>query len=200
MAIRAHQVFPGAWGKNAADLALAIDAIDLFHTGGIEGFCLVSSDSDFSHLALRLREHGVMVIGYGERKAPASFRRACDRFIELVPPPPVLVADVPIVAKPIVVKPPAAKPIAPVPVVSRPIPSKPCVKAARKLLEEAYGHCTKTADGWINAGPLGSELAKMSKPSKSPSHGYGGLQKFIAWAGGFEMKNVNKVMFVKRRT
>lgn len=68
-------------GKNATDSAMIIDAMDILYTSRVDGFCLVSSDSDFTRLALRLREAGVKVIGMGQRKTPSPFIAACDRFI-----------------------------------------------------------------------------------------------------------------------
>lgn len=73
-------------GKNAADMALAIDAMDILHDGKIDGFCLVSSDSDFAALATRLREDGVSVHGFGESKTATAFRQACDAFKALERP------------------------------------------------------------------------------------------------------------------
>lgn len=70
-------------GKNASDIALVIDAMDLMHTGRFDGFVLVSSDSDFTRLASRLREQGLDVFGMGMQKTPEAFRRACKRFIFL---------------------------------------------------------------------------------------------------------------------
>jgi len=70
-------------GKNASDIALVIDAMDLMHTGRFDGFVLVSSDSDFTRLASRLREQGLEVYGIGQRKTPDAFVRACKRFIYL---------------------------------------------------------------------------------------------------------------------
>src|SRR6056297_2450486 len=70
-------------GKNASDIALVIDAMDLMHTGRFDGFVLVSSDSDFTRLAQRLREQGLDVYGMGMQKTPEAFRRACKRFIFL---------------------------------------------------------------------------------------------------------------------
>ena len=67
-------------GKNASDIAIVIDAMDLLHRGRVDGFCLVSSDSDFTKLAKRLREDGMVVYGWGERKAPEALRRACNSF------------------------------------------------------------------------------------------------------------------------
>lgn len=68
-------------GKNATDSAMIIDAMDILYTGRVTGFCLVSSDSDFTRLAVRLREAGMKVFGLGEKKTPGAFRSACDKFI-----------------------------------------------------------------------------------------------------------------------
>lgn len=77
------QQFSYTYGKNATDSAMIIDAMDMLYTSELEGFCLVSSDSDFTRLASRLRESGKTVIGMGEDKTPSPFRKACDIFTEL---------------------------------------------------------------------------------------------------------------------
>ena len=77
----AHQETANTKGKNASDIGLVIDAMDILHTGTFDGFVLVSSDSDFTALANRIREDGKDVIGIGEGKAPESLRNVCDRFI-----------------------------------------------------------------------------------------------------------------------
>ena len=77
------QQFCNTVGKNATDSTLIIDAMDILYTGNVDGFCIVSSDSDFSRLASRLRESGMEVIGMGEEKTPRSFRVACTRFVNL---------------------------------------------------------------------------------------------------------------------
>lgn len=77
------QQFSYTHGKNATDSAMIIDAMDMLYTSELEGFCLVSSDSDFTRLASRLRENGKTVIGMGEAKTPSPFRKACDIFTEL---------------------------------------------------------------------------------------------------------------------
>lgn len=81
LAIQPVQQFRFTTGKNATDSALIIDAMDLLHTGEVDGFCIVSSDSDFTRLATRLRESGHIVYGFGERKTPKPFVAACDKFI-----------------------------------------------------------------------------------------------------------------------
>src|SRR6185369_934369 len=80
-AIVPQQNFAYTTGKNASDIALVIDAMDLLFSGRFDGFCLVSSDSDFTRLASRIREQGVDVFGFGEQKTPESFRQACRRFV-----------------------------------------------------------------------------------------------------------------------
>jgi uncharacterized LabA/DUF88 family protein len=80
-AIQPMQQYRNTVGKNASDSALIIDAMDLLHSRRFEGFCLVSSDSDFTRLATRIREDGLVVFGFGEKKAPKPFVNACDRYI-----------------------------------------------------------------------------------------------------------------------
>jgi uncharacterized LabA/DUF88 family protein len=80
-AIQPIQQFSYTTGKNSTDSSLIIDAMDLLHTGHLDGFCLISSDSDFTRLATRLRESGLMVYGFGEQKTPEPFISACDKFV-----------------------------------------------------------------------------------------------------------------------
>lgn len=100
-----HQQSANTKGKNASDIGLVIDAMDIMHAGKFDGFVLVSSDSDFTRLASRIREEGLEVIGIGEAKTPESLRKVCNRFILIenivteaeaetaaAPPPPVSVA------------------------------------------------------------------------------------------------------------
>ncbi|MEC7258835.1 MAG: NYN domain-containing protein [Pseudomonadota bacterium] len=81
LAIVPHQQFANTTGKNASDITLVIDAMDCLHSGRFDGFVLISSDSDFTRLASRIREQGVDVFGMGMRKTPAAFVKACKRFI-----------------------------------------------------------------------------------------------------------------------
>jgi len=88
-AITPVQQYSYTTGKNSSDSALIIDAMDILYTGRVDGFCVVSSDSDFTKLATRLREAGMKVFGMGEQKTPSAFRAACDKFIyiEILEPP-----------------------------------------------------------------------------------------------------------------
>ena len=82
-AITPIQQYSYTTGKNSSDSALIIDAMDILYSGKVNGFCIVSSDSDFTRLATRLREAGMTVIGFGEKKTPKPFISACDKFIYL---------------------------------------------------------------------------------------------------------------------
>lgn len=80
-AVQPMQQFRYTTGKNATDSALIIDAMDVLHSGNVDGFCLVSSDSDFTRLATRIREAGLVVYGFGERHTPTPFQAACNKFV-----------------------------------------------------------------------------------------------------------------------
>lgn len=80
-AIQPIQQFSYTKGKNATDSSMIIDAMDILHSNNVDGFCIVSSDSDFTRLATRLREDGKVVYGFGEKKTPEAFISACDQFI-----------------------------------------------------------------------------------------------------------------------
>lgn len=139
LAIQPIQQFRYTSGKNATDSAMIIDAMDLLHGGRVDAFCLVSSDSDFTRLAIRVREAGLAVYGFGEKKTPQSFMKACDKFIytETLRPP--------------VVKRAAAK--------APENPLKPLLTAA---IAKAVGK-----DGWASLSEVGSLVLK-SQPSFDP--------------------------------
>jgi hypothetical protein len=80
---RLVEVFPSVKGKNATDIALVIDTMDLLHSGRVDGFCIVSSDSDYTLPAQRVRESGLLMLGCGESKTPASFVNSCKKFLYL---------------------------------------------------------------------------------------------------------------------
>lgn len=109
-AIQPIQQFSYTSKKNSTDSAMIIDAMDLLHAGGLDGFCLVSSDSDFTRLATRIRESGLAVYGFGEQKTPEAFVAACDKFTyveilaEVAEPPKAAAAPEPPKLKPMVLK------------------------------------------------------------------------------------------------
>lgn len=168
-AIVPHQNFAYTAGKNASDIALVIDAMDLLHTGRFDGFCLVSSDSDFTRLAARIREEGVEVYGFGEQKTPESFRQACRRFVyteNLLPE-----------AAPAERRPPDA-PQAP----ARKPPS-----ASRGLIRTAIAQLDDE-DGWVPLGGVGQRLAMLASDFDPRTYGHAKLRDLVDKAGGFEVR------------
>ena len=162
--IQPVQQFAYTSGKNATDSSLIIDAMDLMYTRRFDGFCLVSSDSDFTRLAQRLRETGLTVYGFGERKTPDPFVQACDKFIytdllrrEPAPAAPAKAPAAPAkkaakAAKAPSAPPPAARPAAP------PLP--------RELLAQAIEEAADD-EGWAFLGTVGSYLGKI-RPDFDP--------------------------------
>ncbi|MEE4239113.1 MAG: NYN domain-containing protein [Anderseniella sp.] len=154
-------------GKNSSDITLVIDAMDLLHSGRFDGFCLVSSDSDFTRLAARIREQGVDVYGFGEKKTPESFRQACRRFIyteNLLPTP---VANGSGITTPV-----------------RPL--KTGAEAA-KLLKTAIDAMDDSGDGWVSLSALGTQLANLSSDFDPRNYGHKKLSDMIRGTPGFEI-------------
>ena len=156
------QQFAYTSGKNATDSALIIDAMDLMYTGRFDGMCLVSSDSDFTRLAQRLREEGLTVYGFGEHKTPDAFVQACDKFIytevlraeaQEAPEPATRAAPEKPTAKPK----PAPEPV---PAKAGPLPLP--LELLRQAIEEASDD-----EGWAHLGAMGSYLNKV-RPDFDP--------------------------------
>lgn len=165
-AIDPYQQFAYTTGKNASDIALVIDAMDLLHSGRFDGFCLVSSDSDFTRLASRLREQGADVYGFGEQKTPESFRQACRRFIyteNLLPEPPVSAQQ----------EGPARKALQPV---------SAAVPILAKVLAEM-----DTDDGWVGLGVVGQRLANIASDFDPRTFGYRKLSDLVRKTGAFDI-------------
>ena len=157
-AIKPVQQFAYTSGKNATDGAMIIDAMDLLYTRRFDGFCLVSSDSDFTGLALRIREEGLTVLGFGEEKTPDAFRNACHKFIftEVLRPLPAT-ETLEIAAPPAVEKPtPQAANIAVMPGESTPAKKTLPIQFVVQALDQA-----EADDGWANLGAFGSYLTKL---------------------------------------
>jgi uncharacterized LabA/DUF88 family protein len=167
------QQFAYTSGKNATDSSLIIDAMDLMYTRRFDGVCLVSSDSDFTRLAQRLREEGLTVYGFGERKTPDAFVQACDKFIytevlRAQEPAPALPAAKPPKAVAKKTGRPAQPPAAPAAVVPPPAPAKPTgplplpLELIRQAIEEASDE-----QGWAHLGGVGNYLNKI-RPDFDP--------------------------------
>ncbi len=161
-AVQPVQQFAYTTGKNATDSALIIDAMDLLHSGGFDGFCLVSSDSDFTRLATRIREAGVVVYGFGEAKTPEPFVAACDRFIftEILRPPPTGET----VAKP-----------------------KPSPKL-KQAITAALDGCARD-DGWAHLGTMGQYLVTNDPSFDSRNYGYKKLSELVRALNYLEVRD-----------
>ena len=167
--IQPIQQFDNTTGKNATDSALIIDAMDLLYTGRFQGFCIASSDSDFTRLASRIREDGVTVYGFGERKTPDAFRNACDKFTFLE----VLEVEEPEVADT------AAAPSTRVPAAKLRGDGK-LTSALRKAVDTASDD-----DGWANLGAVGQLMRKQQPDFDSRNWGYAKLSDLVKAIGLF---------------
>jgi NYN domain/OST-HTH/LOTUS domain len=191
-AIVPHQNFANTPGKNASDIALVIDAMDLLHSGRFDGFCLVSSDSDFTRLASRIREEGLTVYGFGEQKTPSAFRQACKRFFyteNLLPPP----ADPPKPPK-VPAPPKPAQAEKPEPKAARGIEP---VSAALELLRKAVAQLADE-DGWARLDAIGTYVLTLAPDFDTRSYGYPKLSGLVTKSGQFEVRRDEaKFIFIR---
>ncbi len=165
--IQPIQQFAYTRGKNATDSAMIIDAMDLLYTGTFDGFCIVSSDSDFTKLASRIRDSGLFVYGFGERKTPSAFVSACDKFVYL---------DL-ISAKTDE---------------EQAIRQKTTneLKQDTKLVSLLRNAVETSSDdsGWANLGPVGSNIAKHSPDFDPRDYGYSKLGELIVATKLFDVE------------
>ncbi|HNV60688.1 MAG TPA: NYN domain-containing protein [Rhodoferax sp.] len=166
MAIQPIQQFSYTTGKNSTDASLIIDAMDVLHTGSVDGFCLVSSDSDFTRLATRIREAGLVVYGFGERKTPEPFVAACDKFIYTE-----ILRNEPEEARP------GQEPVSELP-------------KLKPMLLNAL-NATMREDGWASLAALGGQITR-SNPSFDPrNYGVSKLGELIRQQASYlEVKEV----------
>ena len=165
--IQPMQQFAYTKGKNATDSAMIIDAMDLLYTSNFNGFCIVSSDSDFTKLASRIRESGLLVYGFGEKKTPSSFVSACDKFIYTE----VLRAKTDeneAIAK----------------------KSSNELKQDTKLVSLLRNAVEASSDesGWAQLGPVGSNIAKQSSEFDPRNYGYGKLGELVTATKLFDIE------------
>jgi uncharacterized LabA/DUF88 family protein len=174
--IQPMQQFAYTRGKNATDSAMIIDAMDLLYADNLDGFCIVSSDSDFTRLASRLRESGKRVYGFGEQKTPRPFVAACDRFIytEIFTQ--------------------AAEGKAPL----RKATSE--LERDRAFIALVGGAVDAASDeaGWANLGAVGSNLTKTEPDFDSRNYGYGKLSDLLEASRLFEVKREGQLIRVRR--
>ncbi|AYF89959.1 NYN domain-containing protein [Pseudomonas sp. DY-1] len=200
--IQPIQQFAYTKGKNATDSALIIDAMDLLYTRRFDGFCLVSSDSDFTRLAARLREEGLTVYGFGEEKTPKPFVSACDKFIyteilraELLPEP-TPSGDKPSVAAPQPAEAPKST--------DKPSPVKPQKVPVNAIATVIDG--LDEEDGWAPLAAVGSNITKIRTDFDPRLYGFKKLSDLIKGnPKHFELEERGttttggKVLFVRNR-
>jgi NYN domain/OST-HTH/LOTUS domain len=164
--IQPIQQFGYTSGKNATDSAMIIDAMDLLYSGRFDGFCIVSSDSDFTRLAARIRESGLIVYGFGERKTPEPFLAACDKFIYTE-----ILSSKPDEEQPL-------KPRAPAQLKK----DTGLINLLRNAIDAASDD-----EGWAGLGGVGSIITKQRPNFDSRSYGYGKLSELIDAIDLFEL-------------
>lgn len=175
-AIKPVQQFAYTTGKNATDSTLIIDAMDLLYTRKFDGFCLVTSDSDFTGLAMRLREEGLTVLGFGEKKTPDAFRNACHKFVftEVLRPsttdeslglPPKVKNE----KKPVMPKAPHETTMS-----THQFPKEFVLTALEQSTDDA---------GWAQLGTFGSYLTKLQPDFDSRLYGYKKLSDLVKAKG-----------------
>lgn len=193
-AIHPVQQFAYTTGKNATDCAMIIDAMDLLYTRRFSGFCIVSSDSDFTRLAVRLREEGLSVYGFGRRNTPQALVSACDKFlytedlgVEIASPEsPQTKQETPSVKVPPVKVETPSKQTKEVP------PAKPTntLKADTKLMN-LLREATETAaqdGGWAHLGAVGNHVKKQSPDFDSKKYGHAKFRALIEATGLFDVE------------
>jgi uncharacterized LabA/DUF88 family protein len=164
-AIIPQQQFAYTTGKNASDITLVIDAMDLLHSGRFDGFCLVSSDSDFTRLAARIREHGVDVFGFGEQKTPESFRQACRRFVYTENLLAGTASNRDAAAGPQPLQPPDA-----------------AASIIKKVITQM-----ESEDGWVTLGEVGRQLANLASDFDPRTYGFRKLSDLVRKTNSFEI-------------
>lgn len=188
-----HQLSANTRGKNASDIGLVIDAMDILHRGKVDGFVLVSSDSDFTRLASRIREDGLQVIGIGEAKTPEALRKVCNRFILIEN----IIGGAGTASAP-QVRPDAAKPaesaVAPKGAVPKPekpadaTPEKKPALDAVPLILDAMKRIDPDQD-WYSLSQLGQFMTQLAPDFDSRSYGKPKLSDLLRAIPRFEVKH-----------
>lgn len=171
-AIKPIQQFAYTTGKNATDSALIIDAMDLLYTRKFDGFCLITSDSDFTGLAMRLREEGLTILGFGEKKTPDAFRNACNKFVFTE----ILRSGTK--SESTALSPEVNSKNESAPIHDHTEVKEKIVKFPRKFVLTAL---EQSADdtGWAGLGAFGSYLTKLQPDFDSRLYGYKKLSDFV---------------------
>jgi hypothetical protein len=171
-AIKPVQQFAYTTGKNATDSTLIIDAMDLLYTRKFDGFCLITSDSDFTGLAMRLREEGLTVLGFGEKKTPEAFRNACHKFVftEVLRPSKT--------AEPVIQLSKVESEQKSVPPQASTEAMEPTPEFPKEFVLTALDQSIDDG-GWANLGTFGSYLTKLQPDFDSRLYGYKKLSDLV---------------------
>ena len=165
LAIQPIQQFNNTKGKNSTDSALIIDAMDILHAQSVDGFCIVSSDSDFTRLATRIRESGRVVYGFGRRDTPVAFQAACDKFIYTE----ILQSET-----------------------SQPQPAEKAVEAfafpALQPMVEAAIEATARDDGWASMSAVGAQMNRTTPSFDARNYGFKKLTELMRKQAYVELK------------
>jgi uncharacterized LabA/DUF88 family protein len=187
-----HQQSANTKGKNASDIGLVIDAMDILHQGKFDGFVLVSSDSDFTRLASRIREEGLEVVGIGEAKTPESLRKVCNRFILIEN----IVAEAETETVAVVVAKPAT-PVAKAEVVPPQTPVKRPMTEAIPLIFKAMKNIDPDSE-WYHLGQLGQYMTRADPDFDSRTYGAAKLSDLIkGLPKRFEVKKEGNILMVR---
>jgi uncharacterized LabA/DUF88 family protein len=180
-AITPIQQYSYTTGKNATDSAMIIDAMDILYSGKVGGFCIVSSDSDFTRLATRLREAGMTVFGMGEKKTPLPFISACDKFIYIE------ILEAPVAEEKMAADSASTAKKKMVPVTA---PPKPMSKVTGELVKLIMDSINDLAgdDGWVFLGNLGILIIKKQPDFDPRNYGYKKLTPLIKSMPYFEIQ------------
>lgn len=187
-AIQPIQQFDLIKGKNATDMAMAVDAMDVLFNKPVDVFCLVSSDCDFTPLVTRLRAEGKQVIGFGERKAPEPFVNACSRFLYLDEPVLSVEQTEALIAHLEKTVAPAGQVICPAPPVKKTVKELKCDTKLMNLLRHAVAYA-EHEDGWAPLSVVGSRIGNQAS-FDSRNYGYAKLVDLFAAIDLFEIKRV----------
>ncbi len=192
-AVVPHQQFAYTRGKNSSDIALVIDAMDLLHSGRFDGFVLVSSDSDFTRLASRVREQGLDVFGIGRQKTPQSFRKACKQFIFIENLLEASGSEAATDARSTV--PPVQEPASEQPATPPDAPEPPALAPANGLRQppsKAVPLITAAMrshnEDWVPLSVIGSHLHEANPEFDSRTYGYPKLTDLLEKTGQFEVR------------
>lgn len=179
------QIVPG---KNATDIALTIDAMDILYSGTIDHFCIVASDSDYRPLLLRLRSAGCKVIGIGKRTAPLALKAACTTFVCLEQLSPVTCSDHSSLEEDLLTSHPPH--VLPCPASAIPLDEETQSPSLLMLLTRAYLEVAKQrGEEWIRLSDIGSELKRIHALFRPAQYGYKDLQTLLnAYSAHFEMR------------